>query len=179
MRIIGGNLGGQHFNPKMNKWPTRPTTDQAKESLFNILLNKVDFAEISCLDLFGGTGSISFELASRGCSKVTYVDKYRACSEFVKEQSKIFNVSEDIKIIQKDVLQFIKNTSENYNLIFADPPYDWIHMSAFPSLIFSLNLLNPNGLFVLEHDNTVRFDHLPEYIESRKYGQSLFSFFHN
>ena len=177
MRIVGGYLGGRHFNPKMKKWPTRPTTDQAKEALFNILHNKLDFESIKCLDLFGGTGNISFELASRGCLDITCIDKYRACTEFVKDQSVIFNTENEIKVIQSDVLRFIKQTKEKFGLIFADPPYDWNEMSSFPALLLSLNILSSDSLFVLEHDNKVKFDHIPEFIESRNYGQTVFSFF--
>ena len=177
MRIISGYLGGRSFQPKMNKWPTRPTTDMAKEALFNVLANRMDFGSAKCLDLFGGTGSISFELASRGCEDITYVDKFKPCIAFVRNQIAAFDIEDFVTIIQKDVVRFMDQSADKYDFIFADPPYDWKGMQSFPDLVFSAQILNPDALFVLEHGGSIDFGSHTHFIMQRTYGQMKFSFF--
>ncbi len=177
MRIIGGKFKGRKFNPPAGKWPTRPTTDFAKEGLFNILTNTFDFSESKVLDLFGGTGSIAYELVSRGCSEVTYVDKYFPCIAYVKKTKTVLDIATAIKVIKADVFKFIPKISEQYDLIFADPPYAHQDLKSLPDLIFDNNLLKPKGWFILEHDNKSDFESDPRFFRKQKYGNNIFSFF--
>ena len=177
MRIIGGSLKGHVFKPSMKSWPTRPTTDIAKEGLFNILMNRIDFEETKMLDLFGGTGNHSWEFLSRGCLDVTYVDKFRGAVDFVKNQSDQFGFQNNITIIRQDVKRFIKSTDVKFDYIFAGPPYGLPWLDEIPGLIFDHHILEKEGLFVLEHNPTHRFDFHPRFIEQRNYGQTIFAFF--
>lgn len=177
MRIISGKFKGRKFYPPAEKWPTRPTTDFAKEGLFNILQNTIDFAGISFLDLFGGTGSHSYELISRGCSNVTYVDKHGPCIAFVKKLSKELDIDQYINIIKEDVSKFIKSNRGSYDYIFAGPPYPLQWLDSIPELIFQTNILKSEGLFVLEHNPDHNFANHPNFVSSRNYGTTIFSFF--
>ena len=122
MRIISGSLKGRRFYPPANKWPTRPTTDIAKEGLFNILQNELDFIQIKALDLFGGTGAHTFELISRGCPQVDYVDRHRPCHQFVRKVSIEFHIENKVTLHLQDARKFIKSTEDQYDYIFAGPP---------------------------------------------------------
>lgn len=178
MRIISGELGGRRFTPPITKWPTRPTTDIAKEGLFNILQNRLDFGEISMLDLFGGTGNICFEVISRGSESVTYVEKYPAAIQYVKKMAKEFRIESYLNIIRSDVFKYLKNPVTNtFDLIFADPPYDLNRLSELPDLILSNGHLNDGGLLIIEHDSSNNFTDHNKFIEKRKYGETIFSFF--
>ena len=178
MRIIGGDYGGRRFYPPADKWPTRPTTDIAKEALFNILQNRVDFDTMRFLDLFGGTGSHSIECISRGCRDVTYVDKFGPCVRFVKQLASELEVSEFIKVHREDVFRFIKrDTTGGYTYIFAGPPYPLPNIPQIPDLIFAGDLLHQEGLFILETNHLHSFEGHPNFRELRKYGQCHFSFF--
>lgn len=177
MRIIAGDLKGRRLNPPAKSWPTRPTTDFSREGLFNILQNRTDFESMHALDLFGGSGSHSFELISRGCNDVTYVDNFRGCIEFVIATALAWNVSDKIHITQEDVLKFISRSHLSYNYIFAGPPYPMKELGHIPSLIFDSKLLTPGGLFILEHNFKYDFQKFPHFSELRKYGSTLFSFF--
>ncbi len=181
MRIISGSLGGRVLQPPMKQWPTRPTTDIAKEALYNILANRIDFEESIMLDLFGGTGAHVFEFLSRGCSDVTYVDKHAKCVSWVKKEIRILDFEKEAKILRMDVGKFVKHaiSSERrtYNFIFADPPYALPWLPKLPSLILESELLEEDGLLVIEHGHDVNFDGHSRCTESRKYGQSRFSFF--
>ena len=177
MRVIGGFLGGRRFSPSADKWPTRPTTDIAKEALFNILQNMVDFEEIKALDLFGGSGSHSFELFSRGCEDITYVDRYVPCIKFVKAQLMIFEASEAVKVVKSDVFKFLKSDTSVYDYIFCDPPYALDKISEIPDLIFSKGRLKENGTLVIEHDRNNDFEDHPRFVRVRTYGMTRFSFF--
>ena len=177
MRIIGGQFKGRKFYPPADKWPTRPTTDYAKEGLFNILYNRYDFDELKVLDLFGGTGNHSYEFISRGCEDVTYVDKFGPCVQFVKETAKKLEIEEKIKIFRADVFKFIKKTQEQYDYIFAGPPYGLPTLETIPDLIFEYQLLKEGGLFVLEHNPNHNFAKHPNLTEVRNYGKTIFSFF--
>src|SRR5689334_4578760 len=150
MRIIGGELGGRKIHPP-NKMPhTRPTTDIAKEGLFNIVENNLDIAELKTLDLFGGTGSISFELASRGTIDQTIVEKDGQMFEFIKKTAKQLGL-EHLKVIKMDVFKFIDQCTEQFDFIFAGPPYALSEIDELPKLVFEKRLLRPKGWFVLEH----------------------------
>lgn len=177
MRIIGGKFRGRKFYPPADKWPTRPTTDFAKEGLFNILTNRIDFEETKMLDLFGGTGSHSYEFISRACTSVTYVDKFMGCVKFVKRTAQELDIEDAIKILKMDVFKFIRSASEQYNYIFAGPPYPLPTLDTIPDEIFEHQLLAPNGIFVLEHNPNHDFSNHPNFTELRKYGKTLFSFF--
>jgi 16S rRNA (guanine(966)-N(2))-methyltransferase RsmD len=179
MRIIAGKFKGRRFYPPADKWPTRPTTDFAKESLFNILNNRIDFEEVSVLDLFGGTGTHSYEFISRGCKDVTYVDKFPACVQFVKKIAGELGISANIRIVKADVFKFVKTAFKRYDYIFADPPYDLPALDQLPGLIFQHGLLQPGGIFVLEHGSGHRFQQHPNFLEERHYGNTHFSFFEN
>jgi len=177
MRIIGGSLGGRRFNPPADKWPTRPTTDMAKEALFNILHNSIDFESIKALDLFGGSGSQSFELVSRGCQDVTYVERHYPCIRFVKNQLKAFEATNYVHVVKSDVFRFMKSRSEQYDYIFCDPPYALDRIAEIPNLVFDNNLLSQDGLLVIEHDRKNDFEGHPRFDRSRVYGSTIFSFF--
>jgi len=177
MRIIGGFLGGRRFNPPADKWPTRPTTDIAREALFNILQNSVDFESVKALDLFGGSGSQSFELYSRGCEDITYVDRHFPCIKFVKTQVGVFEATQAIKIVKSDVFRFLKSDTSVYDYIFCDPPYALDKIVEIPDLIFSKELLSKKGTLVIEHDRNNDFEDHPRFVRARTYGMTIFSFF--
>lgn len=175
MRIIGGRLGGLRLNPPKNL-PVRPTTDLAKEALFNILLNKIDFENIQVLDLFSGTGNIAFEFASRGAAQVVAVDRSFDGINYIKDTAKKHGL-DNIKTYKSDVFKYIDIETEQYNVIFADPPYDLNRIPEIPRLIHEKNLLLPGGLLIVEHQSMQKLDNQPGFAEQRKYGHSSFSFF--
>ncbi len=179
MRIIGGKFKGRRFNPPAKNWPTRPTTDFSKEGLFNILQNRIDFAEVKVLDLFGGTGNHCYEFISRGCTDVTYVDKFGGCVAFVKKLAKELDIENYLTIVKNDVFRFIKNTPEKYDYIFAGPPYPLKTLNTIPDKIFEYDLLREEGLLVLEHNPNHNFSEHPNFEQSRNYGTTIFSFFVN
>jgi 16S rRNA (guanine966-N2)-methyltransferase len=175
MRIIGGALKGLRLNPPKNL-PVRPTTDMAKEALFNILQNQIDFENIRVLDLFCGTGNISFEFASRNAGQVIAVDRNLNCVNFVKDTSRQHNL-EQIKTYKADVFKFLELETEQYDLIFADPPYDLNRIPEIAKIIFEKNLLLPDGILIVEHQSFQNLSNHPAFTEQRKYGHSSFSFF--
>jgi len=177
MRIIGGRLKGIQFFAPTNL-PVRPTTDMAKEALFNILYNNYDFEECEVLDLFTGTGSVSFEFASRGAKKITSVDKHSGCIYWIKSVIAKHNLDE-IEPTKADVLKFLEQETKQYQIIFADPPYDLPSIPLIPELVFKNNLLAPNGILVVEHATYTKLNQQKGYTQTRKYGNSSFSFFEN
>lgn len=175
MRIIGGILKGVRLTAPTNL-PVRPTTDLAKEALFNVLQYRLDWENATALDLFSGTGNISIELASRQIQHITAVDKHAKCCIYIQSLKKKFGLSQ-IDILKHDVLRFIPKCSRRFDFIFADPPYDLPELSQIPTLVFKHQLLNANGLLVLEHPSTKKINDHPRFIEQRKYGYSSFSFY--
>lgn len=177
MRIIGGIHGGRKFHPP-TKMPARPTTDIAKEGLFNILQNNLDFSEIKTLDLFGGTGSISYELASRGCEDLTIVEQDNNLVNFIKKNAETLHF-ENFKVIKSDVFRYIYQCTQQYDFIFAGPPYALKNIDDIPKLIFEKELLNAEGWFVLEHTPRNNYEQTPFFARSKNYGTTIFSFFRN
>jgi 16S rRNA (guanine(966)-N(2))-methyltransferase RsmD len=178
MRIISGTLGGRRINPPVKMPYTRPTTDLAKEGLFNILQNNLDFEELKTLDLFGGTGNISYELASRGAQDLTIVEKDVKMYEFIKANAEVLKI-ENFKVIRSDVFKFLENCGHQFNFIFAGPPYALKEIDELPLLIFKHNLLATDGWFVLEHTPRNDYKGLPFFKMARNYGTTVFSFFVN
>ena len=177
MRIIGGEFKGRRFTPPAKNWPTRPTTDFAKEGLFNILANQFDFSEIKVLDLFGGTGNHSYEFISRGCTDVTYVDKFPGCVQFVQKTAGTLGIESSIRIVKADVFKFIQHNTDRFDYIFAGPPYPLPTLDTIPDRIFEKEMLTPEGWFVLEHNPHHNFQSHPHYFQERNYGKTIFSFF--
>lgn len=177
MRIIGGKFKGRRFNPPAKNWPTRPTTDYSKEGLFNILMNTFDFSALRVLDLFGGTGNHSYEFISRGCTDVTYVDKFPGCVAFAKRTAKELDIESYMHIMKMDVFRFIKMPQKPYDYIFAGPPYPLPNIPEIPDLILEKGLLKEEGWLVLEHNPTHDFSDHPHLLKSRNYGTTIFSIF--
>lgn len=175
MRIISGKLKGRKIHPPQNL-PVRPTTDQAKEALFNILNNRFDYSEIRSLDLFGGTGSISYELFSRGCEEIHIVEQNWKCVNFIHEMKQSLQMN-SVFVHKANVFTWISTHFNAFDFIFADPPYDLEHQDKIVTGIFESKLLKPDGLFVIEHDKRTDFSHLPNFTEQRHYGKVNFSFF--
>ncbi|MBC8051939.1 MAG: 16S rRNA (guanine(966)-N(2))-methyltransferase RsmD [Sphingobacteriaceae bacterium] len=175
MRIIGGRLKGLRLNPPANL-PVRPTTDLAKEALFNILNNQLDFEGLKILDLFSGTGNISMEFASRGAAEIISVDIHKGCVYYLKDIAKQHQVN-TLTPFKADVLKFLKEETDTFDLIFADPPYDMPQIPQIAELVFDRNLLKPDGILIIEHPSTKKLDSHPNFSEQRKYGSSSFSFF--
>lgn len=176
MRIVGGEMGGRRFNPPNNMPYTRPTTDIAKEGLFNILQNQFEFDELKTLDLFGGTGNISYELASRGVEDLTIVEKDPAMYEFIKKTAASFGLAR-IQAMKMDVFKFIDTCQDKYDLIFAGPPYALTTIDDLPVKIFEKQLLKNNGWFILEHTPRNDYKEFPFYVKERNYGTTVFSIF--
>lgn len=176
MRIISGELGGRRFNPPAKMPYTRPTTDIAKEGLFNILSNNLDFEKIKSLDLFGGTGSISYELASRGVTDLTIVEKDAAMFAFIRKTAAELGI-ENIKTVKADVFSYILNCSEKFDFIFAGPPYALVNIDDLPKMVFQKKLLNKNGWFILEHTPRNSYQSFPFFKSERNYGTTVFSIF--
>ncbi|NEU08317.1 methyltransferase domain-containing protein [Flavihumibacter sp. R14] len=175
MRIIGGRLKGLRINPPANL-PVRPTTDLAKEALFNILYNQFDFEDIRVLDLFSGTGNISLEFASRGVPEVVAVDRDFGCFNYLKKISKELKV-ETIKLYKADVFKFLELETEPFDLIFADPPYDLTRIPEIAKVVFDRALVKEGGYLIIEHPSMKKLDNHPNFKEQRLYGSSSFSFF--
>ena len=175
MRIVGGKYKGFRFTPTRSI-KARPTTDLAKESLINILNSSIEIEGKNCLDLFCGTGNISFEFASHGAKFITAIDISYDTIHFVKDTFKTIGFTE-FDALQKNVFKWLK-VSHNikYDIIFADPPYDISNIETLPNLIFESDLINENSLLIVEHRSNFNFSH-PNLVNIRKYGQTAFSFF--
>lgn len=175
MRIISGNHRGRILKPPMGLL-VRPTTDMAKESLFNLLNNHIDFEEVKVLDLFAGTGNISLEFAARKASSVLSVDLNKACIDFISKMAADLDFKQ-LTTIQANVFTFLSRPMGGFDVIFADPPYDLAERERIPELIFSNNWLSKEGWLVLEHDKYLNFKEHPFFYEERRYGKIHFSFF--
>ncbi|RZJ33508.1 MAG: methyltransferase domain-containing protein [Flavobacterium sp.] len=178
MRIISGKFKGRRINPPKNL-PVRPTTDMSKESLFNVLNNRYDFDEITVLDLFAGTGNVSYEFGSRGTESITCVDEDPGCIRFIKQTASEFDFN--ISAIRSNVFSFVDKASESFDVIFADPPY---HMEAeklarIVSSVFDRSLIKDGGMLIIEHSRHAKLSGLPQYAFQKNYGGSVFSFFSN
>lgn len=175
MRIITGIYKGRHFEiPRTFK--ARPTTDFAKENIFNVLRGYLDFDGIAALDLFAGTGSISLELLSRGCQQVVSVEADRDHARFIQECFKKLKEDKDI-LIRGDVFRFLKSCKQKFDFIFADPPYALEKLPEIPDLILNGELLNEEGILVFEHGKNYDFSNHPRFVEHRSYGSVNFSIF--
>ena len=176
MRIVAGKFRSRRINAP-NNLPVRPTTDMAKEALFNILNNSYYFEDLSVLDLFAGIGSISFEFASRGCTDITAVDAHFGCIKFLEKTSNELEI--DLKTIKSDVFSFLERSTQSFDVIFADPPYD-MESDKFIKLcndVFDRNLLKPDGTLIIEHGKQTVLSEHPKFDSARKYGGNVFSFF--
>jgi len=178
MRIISGTLGERRISPPANMPHTRPTTDIAKEGLFNILQNKLDFESLTTLDLFGGTGCISYELASRGAPDLTIVEKDPKMYDFIKKTAEILKL-ENFKLIKSEVFGYINTCNNKYDLIFAGPPYAMATIDDLPIRIFEKGLLKSGGIFILEHTPRNDYRKFEHYAWERNYGTTIFSVFEN
>ena len=176
MRIISGIHKAKRITaPK--KLPVRPTTDMAKEALFNILNNRYYFDEISVLDLFSGTGNIAYEFGSRGTREITAVDSHHGCVRFIADTSKALELN--ITALKSNVFDYLKRSTVKSDIIFADPPYDLdiTEFEKIPNLVFENGLLEESGVLIIEHASHMDLSHLENFNEKRKYGGSVFSFF--
>lgn len=176
MRIISGKYKGRRIMPPKNL-PVRPTTDMSKEALFNVLNNHFNFSELKILELFAGTGSISYEFASRGSAPILCVDGDMGCVNFIKKTAKEFDF--DITALKSDVFKFLEKHKGNYDIIFADPPYgmEQKEFEKIVELIFENELLDEEGMFVVEHSKYTKLDQMSNFSFQKSYGGSVFSFF--
>ena len=204
MRIISGSFKGRRFEAPSNL-PVRPTTDMAREALFNILRNLIDFEEVRVLDLCAGIGSVSFEFCSRGAAAVTAVDKHAPCVDFIRQQAAAWQMSQ-LSVVKQDVCEFLKPVgcsvggaasnanggrvvlgptasgsatagSAAFDLVFADPPYDAPFLAQLPDLVGASSRLKHGGYFILEHGKEHSFAQRPDFEQERHYGKVRFSFF--
>lgn len=176
MRIVAGKFRSRRITAP-NSLPVRPTTDMAKEALFNILNNSYYFDDLKVLDLFAGIGSISFEFASRGCTDITAVDVHNGCINFLEKTSAALEI--DLQTVKSDVFSFLERNSQSYDIIFADPPYD-LEAERFTQLldlVFDRNLLKTDGTLIVEHGKQTDLSEHPKFERARKYGSNVFSFF--
>lgn len=176
MRIIGGEYAKRVLRTPKNL-PVRPTTDLAKESLFNILRNKITFENKKALDLFAGSGSLSYEFASRGCDQVIAVDSNFKCIQFIKQTAYDFGMNA-IFPVRSEAFRFIQSTKFKFDIIFADPPYQMETINEISIEIFKNELLNPDGWLIVEHPKEIILRNQEYFFEHRKYGHVNFSFFH-
>lgn len=176
MRIISGKYKGRHI-PVRKNFSARPTTDFAKENLFNILNNQFDFEELEVLDLFSGTGSISYEFASRECLKVVSIEKDFRSFDFIRKTIAEMKF-DSIKAIKSDVFKFLQKCNDSFDIVFADPPYDLGNLDTIPEEVFKAKILKPEGWLVLEHGKKHQFNDNQHLIDVRSYGSVQFSIFH-
>jgi len=176
MRIISGKYKGRRIMPPRNL-PVRPTTDMSKEALFNVLNNHFNFSELKVLELFAGTGSISYEFASRGCTPIIAVDADLGCVNFIKKTAQEFDF--EITAIKSNLFTFLEKHTSNYDIIFADPPYNMSQeeFEKIITLIFDNELLEEEGMMVIEHSKYTRLNHMANFSFQKNYGGSVFSFF--
>ena len=177
MRIISGTHKGKRLIAPKNL-PARPTTDFAKEGLFNMVENEFDIKEIDVLDLFAGIGGISLEFASRGAKKIVSIDDNYHCISFIKKTAKELGFNQ-ISIFKNDVFRYLKKYDTEFDVIFADPPYNLKIIDQVPKLVIENKLLKKNGILILEHDRNWDFSEHPNFVKHRKYSNVNFSIFQN
>ncbi|MBR5735859.1 MAG: 16S rRNA (guanine(966)-N(2))-methyltransferase RsmD [Bacteroidales bacterium] len=177
MRIIGGDLKGKAIMPPAG-YAARPTTDYAKEGLFNTLTNELDFETISMLDLFSGTGSISYEAASRGCRDIISVEMNPANARFIKKTAAALGIK-GMQVVHHNVFDFLNICTKKFDLVFADPPYAIDNLKGIPEKVFAAGILNEGALLILEHPGTFSFKDAPRFVKEKKYGNVHFSYFKN
>lgn len=175
MRIIGGKFKGRRFKAPTNI-KARPTTDFAREGLFNLLMHRVELQNADVLDLFAGTGSVSFEFASRGAKRIISIDKDNTSFASIKKNSAEIGI-DNVFCMRMDSLRYLKDRKDQFDIIFADPPYQLEVHEKVHQLIMENNFLKPDGLFILEHSEYTSFENLSGFIEDRKYGHVNFSFY--
>jgi 16S rRNA (guanine(966)-N(2))-methyltransferase RsmD len=176
VRIISGFLKARRFSvPK--SFPSRPTTDFAKEGLFNVLEHQMALYNLEILDLCAGTGNISFEFISRESGEVTAVDMNSNCLRFIQKNAEIFNIKDHLDTIKSDILQYLRKTERKFDLIFADPPYDYKHHAEIAQIVFERDLLKEDGLLIIEHGKYTTLSAITHFDICRTYGNVLFSFF--
>lgn len=175
MRIIGGKLKGKAIVPPAG-YGARPTTDFAKEGLFNILDNEYEFEGLAVLDLFGGTGAISFEFASRGAGEVYTVEMMPAHAGFIRSQASAFGLK-NINVVRHNVFEFLDICTKKFDIVFADPPYALEDLGELPDKVLGRNILHPGGYFILEHPGDRSFTEHPLFKKEKKYGNVHFTFF--
>lgn len=175
MRIVGGLYKGRIFNPGKN-FKARPTTDVAKEGLFNILENRYNFPDKTVLDIFSGSGSIGFEFISRGCQEAILVEKDFVHHRFITDILKVLGIN-NVKAFKSDAFVFLSRYQGNFDFIFADPPFDLPNFKDVPDAVLNTGILKPGGLFILEHPKEFNFSNHQFFKENRKYGKVNFSFF--
>lgn len=175
MRIIGGRLKGRQILPPAN-YAARPTTDFAKEGLFNMLDNEYEFEDLKVLDLFGGTGSIAYEFASRGASRVYCVEMARENASFIKKESQRLGL-DNVTMVRDNVFDFLGICHEKFDIVFADPPYSTEGLETLPDRILGKGLLHPECYFILEHPSTYDFSSHPRFIKHKVYGKVNFTVF--
>jgi len=175
MRIISGTHKSRVIRTPKNL-PVRPTTDLAKEALFNILVNNFDFEDIIVLDLFAGTGNITYEFASRGVPGITSIDLELRCVNFIRQTAGEFGF-DGVLSFRSDAFRFLKNCDTQYDIIFCDPPYDMDGVDEIPRVVIERNLLKPGGWLVLEHSRDYSFEKFNGFDQKRKYGKVNFSIF--
>ncbi len=176
MRIIGGKLRGKSFNPPAG-YKARPTTDFAKEGLFNTLDNEFWFDDLSVLDLFGGTGSIAFEFASRGAGSVISVEMNPMNAGFIKRAAASLGLSSVVQTVHHNVFDFLPLCTRRFDIVFADPPYALEGLDTLPDKVLSHGLVVEGGYFILEHPAEYNFAAHPSFVKEKKYGNVHFSFF--
>ena len=174
MRIIGGDLKGRSINPPAG-YKARPTTDFAREGLFNTLINELDFPSISVLDLFSGTGSISYEFSSRGCRDITAVEMNPVNAAFIKKTAASLGVP--MHVVHHNVFDFLGICSRKFDIVFADPPYAIDGLDGIPKKVMDAGILNEDGMLILEHPSEYSFKEADGFIKERKYGNVHFSYF--
>jgi len=173
VRVIGGYLKGRKIAPPRNL-PVRPTTDLARESLFNILSNVFDLSSVRVLDLFSGTGIVSLEFASRGCADIVSVDLHPGCTAFLKESTQKLQIG-CIRVHRADAFRFIQKPQAGFDIIFADPPYDHPGVKSLPDIVFAGQILNKEGWLIVEHSSRLLFGDHPHFFQHRSYGDVNFS----
>ena len=176
MRIVGGEFKGRRIAVPSN-FPSRPTTDFAKEGLFNVLENQFDLTDLKILDLCSGTGNISLEFLSRGVGEVTSVDSHTNCLKFVQKNANSLGISDEIITVKSDLISYIKTTKQTFDIIFADPPFNFDKYSEIIKVVFEQDILNENGVLILEHSKQKLFDKEQKFSFFRNYGNVTFSFF--